>query len=92
MADERSDPDQIELIPEGMKVRSGEVMYGNGDVAQVVWLEAEGKRLHHDDERVLVFMFLSPDDAQEHAITIIKEVAMLELQQRLPMIEDPRDG
>jgi hypothetical protein len=87
------EPEQIELVPEGMKVKSGEVMYGDGRVSPVVWIEAEGRRLHTEvNDHVLVFIFLSPEDAQEHAVTIIKEVATLELQLHNPFTTKPPDG
>lgn len=53
------------------RIRAGEIMDVNGSVEPAVWLEGQGRRQHAANERVVVDMFMSPDDALRIAIDLI---------------------
>lgn len=83
------EPEKIELMPDSIKVQSGEVITSSGEVTNVIWIEAEGRRMHTPD-RVQIFMFFLPDEAVEHAVTVIKETAILDLS--LTLTQGDPDG
>ena len=85
------DTEQVEIFPESIAVKSGDILHGDGSVEPALWMEANGRRLHTNDQ-LRVYVFFTPEQAEAHALAIIKEVAVMQAMANLPMIVERPDG
>ena len=85
MSDE---PERIDVVIEDLTVHSGEIMDSSGHTEAVVWIEGQGRRMHSRNEQVHVAAFLTLDQAEGFGVSVIKEIAVLDLALNLPIITD----
>lgn len=62
---------QVEIKAKQAIIRSGEVLDVNGETAISVWLQADGRRMHADNEDVHVHIFMDPAEARLIAVDLI---------------------